>query len=167
MILQQIVLPVLSLPLHPLFVHGAVVFIPLAALAAIYFPLVSKHRWLTRWPAAVLQLLAVVFLMAARLTGDPLAHQIESTKGPSELIHKHDQLAGLLTIATFPMVALTLFACWALPSLTPLPDGKGARTGRFDKLHLLITIGCVILAIAVIVLTVLTGDAGAKATWSN
>ena len=47
-----------GLPLHPLVVHGAVVFTPLAALALIVFAILPRYRYLTRWPAAILAVIA-------------------------------------------------------------------------------------------------------------
>ena len=158
----------LSLPLHPLFVHGAVVFIPLAALCAIAFVAVPKWRWFLRLPNYALNVLALVFLMAARLTGDPLAHQIEQAEPAArDLIEKHDQMAGLLTVATFPMVAFALFTSWAFASASPLPSGWGRSAGRWPGLEQILMVVTIVFALAVIVFTVLTGDAGAKATWAG
>ena len=47
-----------GIPLHPLVVHGAVVFTPLAAVAALVFVLVERWRELLRWPTAVLAVVA-------------------------------------------------------------------------------------------------------------
>lgn len=160
----------LSMPLHPLFVHGAVVFLPLAALTSIFFVGVRSFRWVLRWPALVTNVLSLVFLMASRLTGDPLAHDLRArgaSQATLDLIEKHDQLAGLLTIATFPLVAATAVAWWIMPATTPLPSGAGGSRGRFDKLQFPLMAITVLLAFTVILLTVLTGDAGAKAVWSS
>lgn len=37
-----------GLPLHPLVVHAAVVFVPLAALLVMVFAVFPRHRWATR-----------------------------------------------------------------------------------------------------------------------
>ena len=55
----------LNLPLHPLFVHGAVVFIPLAALVAMAFVLRADWRWALRWPTLLINAAGFVALDAA------------------------------------------------------------------------------------------------------
>ena len=42
-----------GIPLHPLVVHAAVVFTPLAALSALGFALVERWRGYLRWPTLV------------------------------------------------------------------------------------------------------------------
>ena len=39
-----------GLPLHPLVVHAAVVFLPCAALLALVYAAVPRWRWAVRWP---------------------------------------------------------------------------------------------------------------------
>ena len=57
-----------GVPLHPLVIHAVVVFVPLAALAAIAMS-VPKWRWLARWPALLLTLGATAATFVAKLTG--------------------------------------------------------------------------------------------------
>lgn len=153
----------LSLPLHPLLVHGAVVFIPLAALVAAAFVLRADWRWLLRWPTIVVNALALVTLFVTRMTGDQLAHATDDHK---DLIEKHDQMAGLLTICSAPMMLLALFAAWSFASATPLPSGAGRHEGRMTGLATATKWLIVVLAIATLVFTVLTGHTGAQAAWA-
>lgn len=155
----------LSLPLHPLVVHAAVLFIPLAALCAMAFVLRPAWRSVLRFPTAIVTLVALVALFVTRATGDQLAHATPDNK---DLIERHDQLAGLLTAACVPLFALTLFACWSFASATSLwASGRGVRTGRYVKFARVVKWLIVLLALATLVLTVLTGHAGAVAAWTN
>ena len=76
------------MPLHPLVVHAAVVFVPLAALAAILF-VVPKWRWLVRWPALVLAVGGAAAVQIAVMTARDLEkiRHLES----SPLVHTHEE----------------------------------------------------------------------------
>lgn len=156
-------------PAHPLFVHGAVVFLPLAALVSAAYVLMPRHRWVLRWPSALTNVLALAFLMLSRLTGDPLAESIRAAGGSASrlrLIEAHDQMAGLLTASEVPLAALALYSAWAMASASPLPSGWGGRPGRYQRLDRPVVVVTVLAAAAVLVLTVLTGDYGARAVWT-
>jgi hypothetical protein len=150
-----------GLPLHPLVVHAAVVFVPLAALAVLAF-VVPRWRWAARWPALVGAVLAAGSVQLAAMTGDSLQRQV----GRSALIETHEMWAGRLQTATWVLAALTLVAFWSLPHVTRIADGcdKQARLAVLERpLALLLPLA----AVAVIVLVVLTGDAGARAVWAG
>jgi hypothetical protein len=149
--------------MHPLFVHGAVVLIPLAAMAAVVFALKPSWRWVLRWPTAVVTLVALAFLFVARETGDSL---LESLTANLDLARKHEQMANLLTASYLPFTVATVVATWTLAGESPLPDGKAARAARWGLLGPLSRWGTVVLAIVVLVFVVLTGDTGARAVWS-
>src|SRR3954451_12617429 len=68
-----------GIPLHPLVVHGAVVFTPLAALSAICFVLVERWRVQLRWPSAVLAVVAAGNCYAARVTGRNLFSKLTAS----------------------------------------------------------------------------------------
>lgn len=154
----------LSIPLHPLFVHAAVCFIPMAALVAIGFALKPSWRWVLRWPSIVVNAVALVVLFITRMTGDSLAHATPDNKA---LIEKHDHMAGLLTIATVPMTLLAIVAALTFASTSPVTNGWGTSQGRYPRLAAPVTWLLVLLGIAVLVLTVLTGHTGATAAWTN
>ena len=150
-----------GIPLHPLVVHAAVVFVPLAALAVIAF-VVPKWRWAARWPALTTAAIAAASVQLAAMTGDQLRDKV----GRSSLIETHEMWAGRLQTATWVMAALTLVAFWALPHVTRVADSsdKPARAAILERpLVVLLPLA----AVAVIVLVVLTGDAGARAVWAG
>lgn len=153
----------LGIPLHPLFVHASVVFIPLAALAAMAFVLRPDWRWVLRWPTAVLNAVAIPALFITRMTGERLMHALPEK---SALVERHDQMAGLLTVVSLPMMGLALFAAWAFASDSPLPSGTGSRTARQPRLHAPVRWLVLLLGLATLAATVLTGHSGAVAVWN-
>ena len=88
-----------GLPLHPLVVHAAVVFTPLAALAALAYVFLGRYRDLLRWPTMVLAVVAVVSIWAAYLTGQNFfasAHFQNFSGAILEQIQKHQSYARTL-----------------------------------------------------------------------
>jgi uncharacterized membrane protein len=151
-----------GIPAHPLVVHAAVVLVPLAAVFAGAYALWPGRRWQTRSPAAVLAILAAVSVQLAAMTGDQLkAHLQEDTS----LIRAHEHWAGLLQAASWVLAGLMVVAWWALPHENPLPD-KDHRHG-VRLLSWPLTVVLPVASLAVLVLVVLTGDAGAKAVWGS
>jgi hypothetical protein len=151
-----------GIPLHPLVVHAAVVFVPLSALAVILMS-VPKWRWLARWPAAVLTVGAALSVQVATLTGEDLE---ESRNLESALIEDHAEWGERLQIAMWVLAAVTVLALWALPHVTRLAGGQD-RAARVAALEKPLVLLLPVLAVVVLVLVVLTGDAGARSVWSG
>ena len=150
-----------GVPLHPLVVHAAVVLTPMAVLATILL-VVPRWRWAVRWPALVLAALAAISVQLAAMTGDDLLHRV----GSSALVQTHEMWAGRLQAATWVLAGVTLVAFWVLPHATPVRHGED-REARLPVLVRPVTLLLPILAVAVLVLVVLTGDAGARAVWQG
>jgi len=150
-----------GLPLHPLVVHAAVVFVPLAALAAIAFA-VPKWRWAARWPALVLAGLAAVAVQLAAMTGDSLKEKV----GGSALVATHEMWAGRLQAGMWVLAAATLLAFWALPHATPV-HGAADKEARGTVVQRPLVVLLPVLAVVVLGLVVMTGDAGARAVWAG
>ena len=117
-----------GVPLHPLVVHAAVVFVPLAALAVIAF-LVPRWRWAARWPAVVLVVGATAAVQLSTLTGETL----EETRGPrSAVIELHQEYADLLQVAMYALAVVMIVAFVTMPHAHPSdrragPRGQGGR----------------------------------------
>jgi uncharacterized membrane protein len=61
---------ILGIPAHPLLVHAAVVFVPLAAAAAIAYALVPYVRRHTAWLVVALAIVAPVTAWVTKMSGD-------------------------------------------------------------------------------------------------
>lgn len=151
-----------GLPLHFLVIHAAVVFTPLAALAAIVFAVVPRWRWLSRWPTALLALVSFGSVWIARLSGEAFLAQ-RPELGP--LVRIHESRGDLLSYVMIGFLLLALGGAWALGGTTGLASGRGARTSTLPAADKVISVVLVLISIAVLVLVILTGDAGSRAVW--
>lgn len=152
-----------GVPLHPLVIHAVVVFVPLAAIVAIAMSL-PKWRWLARWPALLLTLGATAAAYVATLTGKNL----EKDRGLAALplVKTHVEWGNRLMLAMWIFAALVVVAFWALPHVTRLSDGRD-RVAKVAALEKPLMVLVPLAAVAVLVLVVLTGDAGARAVWQK
>jgi heme/copper-type cytochrome/quinol oxidase subunit 2 len=151
-----------GVPLHPLIIHAAVVLVPLAALSALLFA-VPKWRWLARWPAVALAVVGAVTVQLAVMTGRDLE---KDRKLESPLLHTHEEWGERLQIAMWIFAVIMVVAFWALPYVTRL-SGAANRETRVAALEKPLMVVVALAAIAVLVLVVLTGDAGARAVWKQ
>lgn len=148
-----------GLPLHPLLVHGVVVLLPLAAVAAILH---------AAWPAARRRLgivtpgLATVALILVPITvkaGESLAAAV----GMNPKIQRHQDLGETLlpwAIALF-VVAGALWV-WYRFGESRQPS---ARTRLIVNSALLVA--ALVAGVGSIVDVVMIGDAGARAVWEG
>jgi hypothetical protein len=153
-----------GIPVHPLLVHAVVVFVPLGAASAILYAVVPRWRWLLRWPTLLLALGAVVFTRAAVLSGISLKNQKHFTGVLGDRIATHQTWGQRLEWSVWVFAAVAVFAVWVLPHVMPLVG----REDRVSPRASLVTVATVLLPIAavvVLVLAVITGDAGARAVW--
>ncbi|GAA1525836.1 DUF2231 domain-containing protein [Nocardioides humi] len=141
-----------GVPLHPLVVHAAVVFTPLAGLAALGY-CVPSWRDRLRWPLVVLVAVSVASVWVAYLSGEDLREDRFGTVTGAfaERIDDHEEWAERLRIGASVFAVLAFATAW-------LHTRPGAARTVATALTAL-------AAIATIVLVVLTGDAGAQATW--
>lgn len=151
-----------GLPLHFLVVHAAVVFTPLAALAAIVFAVAPRWRWLLRWPALVTGLVALGSVVVAKLSG---TSYLEANPQLAPIVQVHEQRGTVLMWVTIGFAVVLLAATLMLGSRSPLPSGRGARDSAVPAADLVVAGLLVLGALAVLVLVILTGDAGARAVW--
>jgi len=151
-----------GLPLHPLVVHAAVVLTPLAVLAVVAFALWPRHRWLTRWPTVALTVAAAGSVVVARQSGVAL---LEARPELEQLIATHQDRATVLVPLTLVLLVLVAVGAWALGGPSALASGVGARESRVAALDKVLPALLVLVGLAVLVMVVLTGDAGSRAVW--
>lgn len=152
-----------GIPLHPLVVHAAVVFAPLAAILAIVYAWVGRWRWALRWPAAVVSLLAALSVQLADMSGEDLKHRLGLE---SPVLEDHELWAGRLVTHSWVLLGVVLVAVWVLPVVTRVAGGvdRASRSAVLDKvLALLLTL----LGLALLFVVFKTGDAGARAVWAG
>jgi len=137
-------------PLHPLVVHAAVIFGPIGALTAILYAVVPRLHERLRWPMLALALLATGSIVVAYLSGNDFLDS-RPELGASPQVQTHEQRAENLLWATL------VFGVVAIGAAILHPRQGGVR----------IAVSAVLMlsAAAVLVLVILTGDAGARAVW--
>lgn len=152
-----------GVPLHPLVIHAVVVFVPMAAAAAIAMSL-PKWRWLARWPALLLTLGATAACYVATITGVDLKEDRGLETSP--LVKTHEEWGDRLMIAMWIFAVLVIVSFWMLPHVTRLTGGQD-RAVKVPALEKPLMVLLPLAAVAVLVLVFLTGDAGARAVWED
>ncbi|MEQ6900068.1 DUF2231 domain-containing protein [Nocardioides sp. YIM 152588] len=142
-----------GVPLHPLVVHAAVVFTPLAALVGIGYA-VPGWRDRLRWPLVVLVVIAAVAVWVAYLSGQTLRTDRFSTATGefADRLDTHQTWGTRLRGGATAFAALALITVW-------LHDRSGPA-------RVALVAATALAALLTLVLVVLTGDAGARATWA-
>lgn len=143
-----------GLPLHPLVVHATVVALPVTALVALGY-CVPRWRDRLRWPLLVLGLVSAALVWITVRSGHSLDNSRFATATGllAVRIAHHRSLGHKLEILTWVLAGLIVLAAW-------LHHRPGiVRYG----LAVLLAAG----AVAVVVLTVMTGEAGARAAWGQ
>jgi len=151
-----------GLPLHPLVIHAAVVFTPLAAMAVIVFAVWPRYRWLTRWPAAILALIAFGSVWAARITGQSM---LNANPELAQLVETHMSRGKMLSLLMILFLVVALAGVWDLGGPTGLASGRGARESRVASLDKVLPVVIVLVSLVVLAGVVATGDAGSRAVW--
>lgn len=160
---------IIGLPAHPLYVHGAVVLLPLTAL------LVAWVSWKPRtWSRAAAPLSALALVMAGlafatKQAGEALAERLDE-KG-NELIHAHEEISELVPILAVALLGCAL-AMWLLarrrraddddPHTGSRPAQVAYATTPAERVVALLT---TVVAAAVIVWTIRAGHSGAESVW--
>jgi len=141
-----------GLPLHPLLVHAAVVFTPIAALTALGYALLTRWRERLRWPMLVLAVVATLAVVAAFLSGKSFL-DANPALGQRPIVGTHEERAELLLWLTLGFGVVAVVAGWL-----------HARSGPVQ-----VTLRDVlaVASAAVLVQVVLTGDAGSRAVWGS
>ena len=65
-----------GLPLHPLLVHAAVIFIPLLVIGALIYALVPQLRARIDWAVVLLAVIAPLSALFSKLSGDAFRARI-------------------------------------------------------------------------------------------
>lgn len=152
-----------GLPLHPLFVHLAVVAIPLAAvlgLVAVSWP-AARRRLGILVPAVAL--VAMIITPLTTSAGEALQKTVEATAA----LHRHTELGDQMIGWIAPLfVAVVLF--WALhyaALLRRLPISLSSNL--FRVIDVVLRCAVIVSAIGSLILVYLIGDSGARAVWLN
>ncbi|GAB2884048.1 DUF2231 domain-containing protein [Nocardioides pacificus] len=156
-----------GLPVHALAVHASVVLAPLAALVGLTYAATARWRWALRWPLLVAAVVAAGATGLSYLSGEDLLEQrpnLLEVPALAEKIHLHQDRAEILLWVALGYVVLAAAAAWALGGPSALASGGGARETK-GVWGVVALVALVAGSVALLVLTFLTGEAGARAVW--
>lgn len=150
---------ILGLPAHPLIVHGAVVGIPLAAFAMLFYAIFPKWRQGAWWPVIITVALAYLFAILAGSTGETLEHALKE----SSYIEEHAEWADRLGIAMHIFAPASLI--WLVIDRMRLK--RETVAGWLLILRKVAMPVSLIAAVAALGLVGIVGHLGAKAAWHD
>jgi hypothetical protein len=147
-----------GLPLHPLLVHAVVVLTPLAALTVALVAVWPAARRRLGWAPPVAALVVAGLVPVTVLAGQSLA----ATVGYTPAILHHEALGLMLIPWTIALLVASVAVALGDRVLPRLRRTR-PRTGRI--LALVIVAAALVTSAGTVVVTVLTGDAGARIVW--
>lgn len=146
---------IVGLPMHPLVVHAAVVFVPLLIVASLVYALVPKLRARLAWVAVTLAVIAPLTAAVAVLSGD--AFQQRRGLLLEGGLADHRNLGYTTLWLTLLLAVVTLALVWTRSRATGAP-APSWLTGA-------LTAVLVIAAAGAAVAVVLTGHSGSQEVW--
>ncbi|MET0416365.1 MAG: DUF2231 domain-containing protein [Actinoplanes sp.] len=152
-----------GIPLHPLVVHAAVVFVPLLVIAAAVYALVPRLRRWVGWAALLLAIVAPLTTLLATLSGAELKEALTAKGYPPEVlaqIAEHQEYGESTRTFTFGLGLSTL-----LLLLVTSGHPRVARLPSWVRLVLIAAV--VVFGVLSAVYVVLTGDSGSMAVWNG
>ena len=154
----------MGLPVHPLLVHAAVVFVPLLCLLAVVYAVVPRLRAMTGWAAAALAVAAPFAAWFATLSGKELEAKLlaQGMSGPIvQQINDHQGFGDRTLYFSIALGVVTLLMVFLY----------GTRSGRARTIP---SAASIVLAVITIGLAAgtgyyafKTGDSGARAVWGG
>jgi hypothetical protein len=144
--LEDLLLALGDLPLHPLVVHFAVILFPISLLGLIAVVMVARLRSKHLLKAIVAVALTTPFVLLAQQSGEALSEVLYEPEPHAE----YGEMLMPLALATL-LVSVVFW--WSL---------RGPKI--FSQL---LAVAVISLAFAGIAMTVVVGHSGAAATWSG
>ncbi|WP_051209545.1 DUF2231 domain-containing protein [Propionicicella superfundia] len=155
---------VFGLPVHPLVVHAAVVFVPLTMLGALLVSFWRKGRERYGTLALILSVVTVVVVLVAKLSGDALRAGLPAVP---PVVDAHETYGSALiwpSLAAVIGIGLVLVADW-LTGRAPTSAEPGTVTARARAFRVVGIAVNVLAAATGLTLVILTGHSGATAVW--
>jgi hypothetical protein len=156
-----------GLPLHPLLVHAAVVFIPLLVVGALVYALIPRWRPRIEWAVVLLAVIAPLSALFSKLSGDAFRARIarRNLASPAILdkidVHRHYGTITLyVTLALGVVVLVATLGPRLVPNLVPVLWQRPATAVPL----IVVTIG---LAVVSSYYVFRTGDSAAHLVWQG
>lgn len=156
-----------GLPMHPLVVHAAVVFIPLLALAAVVYALVPRVRARLGWAAALLAVAGPAGAYVARESGERLEERLVAANYGQEILDKVNDHQGYGDLTFWFSLGLGAGTLLLVVLTNGLTTGRSTVGGVPVWLTWVLGAAVIVLAGVTGVYVFLAGDSGADAVWSG
>jgi hypothetical protein len=152
---------VLGLPAHPLFIHAAVVLVPLLAVAGILYAVWPGARRHVRWTLIVLAVATPGAVFAAKESGEAF-EKSDNLQSPQlqEKIGEHEDFGSTLWLIVLGLAVVAL-------ALAYLVRPPGADSIGPVAAHWALSGLTVVLALIACYYVFKTGDSGAKMVWDG
>lgn len=147
-----------GLPVHPLVVHAAVVFVPLTLVGTILMLVRRKWRKALGWWVVILAGLGMVFSWVAKESGEALAEIVGEPETHAELGDVMPLVSGVLFLAVLIYVIVD--------RAMDRPTGDGNKGGT-PILVTIVGIVAVVVGLGATFQIYRVGDSGAKAVWAE
>ena len=149
-----------GLPLHPLLIHAAVVFVPLLALASLAYALVPGLRARIWWAVGLLALAGAGSAVLARFSGVAFkARLIRKHLASPQILDKvsaHQHFGNMTMYVTLALAAVTLLSLWLV-----------GRQGGNRVVQAVNAVVVVILAVVTVYYCYRAGDSAARIVWAG
>jgi hypothetical protein len=162
-----------GIPMHPLLVHAAVVFVPLLALVAIAYGFVPFLRPHTRWALIVLAIITPGAVWFAKLSGEAFfdrgVERGDITGGFIPVIEEHQNFGTMTAYFTSGLAVLTLVLVYMVaPRLSAAAvGGRSFGGGASPAVRWVLAVLVAVVGVVSIYYVVRTGDSGAHAVWEG
>ncbi len=152
---------VLGLPAHPLFIHAAVVLVPLLAVAGILYAVWPGARRHVRWTLIVLAVATPGAVFAAKQSGDAFATS-DNFQSPEMQgkIEEHEGFGTTLFLIILGLALVALIMAYVVRPETGTSVGPVVAHWALSGLT-------VVLALAAFYYVFKAGDTGAKMVWDG
>ncbi|HTJ38323.1 MAG TPA: DUF2231 domain-containing protein [Dactylosporangium sp.] len=154
---------VLGIPAHPLYIHAAVVLVPLLALAAVLYAVWPASRRHIRWPLVAFALAAPGAVFFAKESGEQFStNRAFQSPDMKKLITDHEDYADKLFWFILGLAVVALIMAFMIPAKGGRAQIKAPSAAQWVASGL-----AVVLAVASGYYVYKTGDSGAHMVWSG
>ena len=165
----------LGIPMHPLVVHAAVVFVPLQVVAALAYALVPFVRRHVAWLVVSLAVAAPLAAWLAKLSGDAFRRRLtrNGTAGADLLskIDQHSSYGDATLYASAVLGVLMILLVWVQVSRARRAVAGGVSAGGSRPASMVtaavLTVAVLAMGLATGYYVFRTGDSGAHMVWTG
>jgi hypothetical protein len=154
---------VLGIPAHPLYIHAAVVLVPLLALTAVLYAVWPGSRRHIRWPLVALALAAPGAVFFAKESGETFStNRAFQSPQVKALVAQHENYANSLFWWILGLAVVALVLAFLVPV-----SGGAAPIQTPVAVHWAASGLAVVLAVVSAYYVYKTGDSGAHMAWEG